>query len=153
MDLANGVHIDRYQVEAKLRATPLATVYRVRHVDESVRYALKVLHLDRPTLQDRILTEGRAQSQLRHPNVVAVIDVLDIGGNPGLLSEFVHGPTLEAVLSRVRVDLDVVEQLVPGILAGVAAAHERQVVHRDLKPANIFIDVTDGAFVPKIADF
>ncbi len=153
MDLAPGVHIDRFVVEAKLRSSALATVYRVRHLDHGSLHALKVLYLDRPTLQDRILAEGRAQASLRHPNVVAFTDVLDVGGNPGLLTEFVRGPSLERVLSRVRLDLEVVEQLVPGILAGVAAAHARQIVHRDLKPGNILLDVGADRVVPKIADF
>lgn len=153
MELSTGAHIDRFLVEATIGSGGMATVYRVRHRDLDTVHALKVLHLTHPSVQDRILAEGRVQARLRHPNVVSVTDVIDVGGNPGLLMEYIRGPSLERVLGRVQLELPIVEHLVPGILAGVAAAHHENLVHRDLKPGNILLEVNDQRVLPKIADF
>ncbi|MEN0063026.1 MAG: serine/threonine-protein kinase [Myxococcota bacterium] len=153
MELATGMNVEGFGVEATLGTGALATVYRVRHLASDTLHALKVLHLTHPSVQDRLIAGGRLHAQLRHPNVVNVTDVLDVGGSPGLLMAYVHGPTLTRVLSKVRLDLDVVEQLVPGILAGVAAGHRADMVHRDLKPGNILLEVTDQTVKPRIVDF
>jgi len=153
MELAPGDQIDRFRIDAKIRSNALATVLRVRDLEDGTPYALKVLFLDRPTLQDRILVDGGAQSRLRHPNVVGLVDVLDVGGNPGLLMEYVNGPTLERVLAGPRLDLDLVRANVPGILAGVRAAHRARIVHRDLKPGNILFDIVGETMTPRITDF
>lgn len=154
MNLTTGMHIDRFVVEATLGRGGMATVVRVRHRALGTTHALKVLHLGHHALRERLIDEGRVQARLAHPNVVAVTDVLDIDGMPGLLMEYVHGPTLEEVLRRYgRLPVWIVERLVPGILNGVAAAHAANVVHRDLKPGNVLLQTQGNRVVPKVADF
>jgi len=153
MELAPGSHIDRFVVEARVRSSLLATVYQLVHRGSGAAYALKILHIDRPSVRDRILHEGRGQARLHHPNVVAIAEVLDVDGSPGLLMDFVSGPPLSRVIGTGQLDLAIVKQIVPGILAGVAAAHQAGIIHRDLKPANILLDVCGDRIVPKITDF
>jgi serine/threonine-protein kinase len=155
MELPSGTVVDRYTVEGVLGRGGMATVYRVRHQQLGTSHALKVLALPKSNLGRRLLLEGQVQARLAHPNVVAVTDVIEVGGSPGLVMELVRGPSLEVVLRRLggRLELPIVEALVPGILAGVAAAHAEQVVHRDLKPANILLSLDREAVVPKVSDF
>ena len=153
MKLERGDTVDRYTVEKLLGAGGTALVYRVRHNRLGTRHALKLLTIHGESIRRRLLQEGKAQALLGHLNIVAVTDVVDVGGNPGLLMEYIDGPSLEDALLEYRLTMADAETLFMGVLAGVRAAHERGIVHRDLKPANVLLDPTDAGFVPKVADF
>lgn len=151
--LAPGLVIDRYAVEVRLGEGGMAVVYRVRHTALGTLHALKVLTVSSPGLRARLEQEGRVQASLRHPNVVAVTDVIDVGGAHGLILEYVDGPSLEGLLRTRKLSVEEIDALVPGILGGVAAAHRLGVVHRDLKPANVLLQQFESGLVPKVADF
>ncbi|MBW2257479.1 MAG: protein kinase, partial [Deltaproteobacteria bacterium] len=153
MQVAPGTAIDRYTVEAPIGRGGMAVVYRVRHNQLGSVHALKVLTLPTDTIRARLLQEGRIQSQFNHPNLVNVTDVVEVEGSPGLVMEYVDGPTLAQFLDGRRLALAQIDHLARGILEGAAAAHEHGLIHRDLKPANILLLVTPTALVPKIADF
>ena len=151
--LPPGRRIERYVVDAPLGEGGIAHVYRVRHVTLGTFHALKVLKMGGVTLQQRLVREGQAQAALRHPNIVAVTDVLDVDGAPGLIMEYVDGPALDQWLAERRPDFAQVEAIFRGILAGVARAHRLGLVHRDLKPANVLMEHSDDGWTPKVADF
>ena len=149
-----GTTLDRYSVEAELGAGGMATVYRVRHLTLGSLHALKVLKVQSASIRQRLVQEGRVQATLRHPNIVAVTDVIDVDGAPGLVMEFIDGPSLEGWLEENRPSLAQSEAIFRGILAGVARAHRQGLVHRDLKPGNVLLDSSgDDGIVPKVADF
>jgi len=148
-----GDALGSYEVEALLGSGGMANVYRVRHRVLGTTHALKLLTLSSRNIQNRLINEGRIQAHLRHPNVVAVTDSIDVDGSPGLVMEFVDGPDLDQLLGSTRLDLAQAHELGIGILEGVRAAHHHGSIHRDLKPANILIATDGGRWVPKIADF
>ena len=145
--------LDRYTVEKVLGRGGMAIVYRVRHNQLGTHHALKLLVLPTGPVQKRLLQEGRLQAKLRHPNIVSVTDVLIVDEAPGLVMEYVSGPSLREYLSSRRLTVEQVDELGRGILQGVAFAHEQGFVHRDLKPANILLAQEDGQVVPKVTDF
>ncbi len=151
--LAPGDTIDRYEVRERIGAGGTAVVYHVTHVALGTEHALKVLSVTSPVIRDRMLQEGRVQASLRHLNVVAVTDVLDVNGAPGLLMEHIEGPSLEAALEKFQIPLASAEALFVGIVNGVRQAHHHGLVHRDLKPANVLLASTPDGFVPKVTDF
>lgn len=153
MNLAAGAEVDRYDVLSKLGQGGMAVVYKVRHRQLGTLHALKVLTISTPSVRKRLLLEGRAQATLRHPNIVPVTDVIDVNGQPGLVMEYVDGPSLGALLRRHHLTVAQADELVQGILAGVARAHEHHLVHRDLKPDNILCAIHKGVMTPKVADF
>jgi len=153
MELQTGAEIERYVVESELGRGGMAVVYRVRHARLGSHHALKLLSLTSRSLQERLLQEGQLQATLRHPNIVAVTDVLDVEGQPGLVMELVEGPTLEDWLLTRRPSYDQAERLFRGVLSAVEAAHAKDLVHRDLKPANVLLAPYSGELVPKVADF
>jgi len=147
--LTAGQEVDRYVVERLLGRGGMAAVYLVRHRTLGTWHALKVLTLTAPRLVDRLVQEGQVQARLRHPNIVAVTDVFDVGGAPGLLMEYIPGASLDHHLPAGGLPEPEVERLFRGIVAGVSHAHAQGVVHRDLKPANVLIE--QGT--PKVSDF
>ena len=153
--LQQGTVVDRYTVEGLLGQGGMAMVLRVRHNQLGTQHALKVLTLvGSASIRERLVQEGRVQANLRHPNVVAVTDLVTLSdGHPGLIMEMVQGPSLEQLLHPQRLTLQQIDELARGILLGVAEAHRHGLVHRDLKPANILLEPADGTYVPKVADF
>ncbi|MCB9762816.1 MAG: protein kinase [Alphaproteobacteria bacterium] len=151
--LQPGDIVDRYTVERRLGSGGMAVVYRVRHTELGRPCALKILHTPDPEIRARLRREGRIQSLLEHPNVVQVTDLVDVYGDPGLVMEFVDGPSMDEVLEGGRLTLDQADLLARGILAGVSAAHAQGLVHRDLKPANILLKPTPQGPRPMVADF
>lgn len=150
--LPPGTQVERYEVLDLLGEGGLARVYRVRHTQLGTIHALKLLTLKRDGLAARLLLEGRIQAQLRHPNIVVVSDVVQYEGQPGLIIEYVEGPTLDDWLrTHGPPSVDECLRLFAGVLAAVHAAHASGVLHRDLKPANVLMQGKRP--VAKVADF
>jgi serine/threonine-protein kinase len=150
--LSPGTQVERYEVLDLLGEGGLARVYRVRHTQLGTIHALKLLTLKRDGLAARLLLEGRIQAQLRHPNIVVVSDVVQYEGQPGLIIEYVEGPTLDDWLrTHGPPSVDECLRLFAGVLAAVRAAHASGVLHRDLKPANVLMQGKRP--VAKVADF
>jgi serine/threonine-protein kinase len=151
--LEPGDIVDAYEVESLIGEGGMALVYRVRHQPSGVHHALKVLHVRVPTIRLRLLREARLQAALCHPNLVAVSDLIEVHRTPGLVMDFVEGPTLEGVLLEGPLDLTKANQVFCGVAEGVSAAHQAEFVHRDLKPANVLLSRQGYGVVPKVCDF
>ena len=151
--LETGQVLDRYRVDSELGSGGVATVYKVVHTRLGSEHALKVVTVPTELQKARLLQEGRTQACIRHPNLVTVTDVLELGGSPALVMEYVNGPSLDEWLEDNTPDLSQALQLFAGIVRGVGAAHAAGLVHRDLKPSNILLAQTVDGLVPKVTDF
>lgn len=148
-----GERVERYEVEKLLGLGGMASVYRVRHIHLHTLHALKVLEVGGGRAEARLLTEGRIQAGMRHPNIVTVTDVLEVQGRPALLMEYVPPPTLHEWIGQGPLPLDEVIRLMRGVLAGVGHAHAHGLVHRDLKPSNVLLAQSPEGLVPRVSDF
>lgn len=153
MILTPGQEVGRFVVEGVVGEGGMATVYRVRHAQLGSVFALKLLTTPNDTVRRRMLNEGRIQATLRHPNIVSVVDVVEVNGVTGLLMEYIRGPSLDTFMRHHRPSTEDAIALFAGVLAGVGAAHERGLIHRDLKPANVLIQPGEDGVRPKVTDF
>jgi serine/threonine-protein kinase len=127
--------------------------------------AAKRLHpqfLDEPDFVAMFHDEARIASQIHHPNVVPVLDIVCEGEEVILVQEYVHGVPLSYLFKHAirsqRIPLPIVAAVMGGVLAGLHAAHEAtdelgeplKIVHRDVSPQNVLVSV-DG--VPRLVDF
>jgi len=144
-DTVQGLHVVRLLHEGSMAVT-----YEVEREGTQGRLALKLLHIRDPEFQRRLRRTGQAQRSFVHPNIVAVIDTVEIDGAPGVVSRFVDGDTLNEWIARGPHGLPAVLAVARGIAAGLGAAHERGLIHRNLKPQKVIVDA-DG--VPHIHDF
>ena len=136
-----GTQLGRYTIEGLLGQGGMAAVYKVRHDQLNTLQALKMLTVPGRNIRKRLVQEGRVQAALRHPNIVSVMDIIEHDHQPGLVMEYVDGPTLEQLLQARELAWYEVDHLARGILRGVKAAHNEGLIHRDLKPANVLIAV------------
>lgn len=144
----------RFVVEALLGEGGIARVYKVRHARLGSVHAIKLLYAPQQGMQDRLLLEGRIQAQLRHPNLVSVMDIIDADDQLGLVMEFVDGINLQDHLAADgAMPIATALPLFTQVLSAVAIAHDVGVLHRDLKPANILLARGAGGLVPKVTDF
>lgn len=140
--------------------------------------AVKRLHphlVGDPGFVALILDEARLAARVRHPNVVGILDVLEVtdpdatlDGEPALTEvllvlEYVEGETLRRLLSASLkrgelLDTSLVVSILSGVLHGLHAAHRAmdaqgqplELVHRDVSPQNIVLG-SDG--VARVLDF
>ncbi len=148
-----GQTVERYVIEELLGEGGMAVVYRVKHTQLGSIHALKVLSAGTKTVRERLMQEGKVQASLRHPNIVAVTDVIDVHGDPGLVMEYVAGPGLDRMLKEKTPNLAEGMRIFLGVVRGIRHAHRKGLIHRDLKPGNVLLEETEDGLIPKVADF
>ena len=136
----------------------MGRVYQARDLELRRVVAVKLLTPELAAdeeFRQRFEQEAWAAAGIQHGNVVQVYDVGEVPGTPPipyLVFQYVEGVSLARFL-EVHPSLPErrCRRLLRDIAAGLAAAHQRDLVHRDIKPANILIEHESGrAFV---ADF
>lgn len=157
-DYQPGFQINKaYEVINLIGHGGMGAVYRVRHLFLSKEMALKVLPSDQvsDTSWRRFQIEAQAIARLNHPNVVRIFDMGMIDDKtPYYAMELLNGQSLAERLRRKHA-LPVPEALTifRQVCAGLAYAHEHQIVHRDIKPANIVLLEVDNGISAKLVDF
>jgi eukaryotic-like serine/threonine-protein kinase len=147
-----GKTIGPYTATALLGAGGMAWVVVASRGDGSPEVALKVLKpkfAGDKQFTARFLNEAGIARELRHPNIIRILDV----GQDGEAVYFAM-PRLAASLAgrletAVLPEADVV-RAARDVARALAFAHEAGVIHRDIKPQNILFD-TDGTGV--LGDF
>jgi serine/threonine protein kinase len=147
----------RYEILAPLAEGGMGAVYLARRVLLGDDVAIKVILADQegPAPLARFVRESRACAQLRHPNIVSILDYnADDPLRPFLVMELLSGPSLkDALAERGRFPVQELQQIIPPICSALALAHTRGIIHRDLKPANIVAHEFGDGRIHKVVDF
>jgi len=113
---------------------------------------------------EMLLNEARLAARVRHPNVVATLDVVASKGDVLLVLDYVEGEAL-STLCRAQakekkdfVPIPIALGIMQDVLHGLRAIHEAvdekgralDLVHRDISPPNVLVGV-DG--VARVLDF
>ena len=150
---------NRYEIGEPLAEGGMGAVFRARRRLLGDEVAIKMLRADFTNdsgARERFLRESRACAQLRHPNIVSILDFnLDAEGRPFLVMELLNGRSLrQEIAARGTLPIADVQAVIGPICAALSLAHDYGIVHRDLKPANIVAhDFGGGTRVHKIVDF
>ncbi|ROR00457.1 serine/threonine protein kinase [Streptomyces sp. 2132.2] len=142
----------RYRLVGRLGQGGMGVVYLGRSRSGRA-VAIKVVRPElstEPGFKRRFADEVAAARRVGGFHTAPVVDA-DPDGEPAwLVTAFVPGPTLQAVLARVgSLPLDTLTVLAAGLAEALDAIHRAGVIHRDLKPANIIV-AEDG---PRVIDF
>ncbi len=143
-----GYEVD-YEISRGGQAVVLHGVQRGtrRHV------AIKVMRgggWAEPQHRARFDREVQILGQLRHPNIVTILDSGSARGHFFYIMDFIRGAALDEQVRAQRLTPREVADLFRRVCAAVNVAHLRGVVHRDLKPSNVRVDPSGE---PHVLDF
>jgi len=137
----------------------MGNVYEAMQTQLERKVAVKVMtpeHAANPMAADYFIREAKLASQIRHPNIIQIIDFGKEGDDVLFIAmEFVPGvPLTNLMKDEFPLDPKRVVDIMSQAMDGLAEAHSHELVHRDLKPDNLMVEKTrdDRDFV-KILDF
>ncbi len=152
-ELAAGQTIGHYRVIEQIGSGGMGNVYLAKDGKLDRKVAIKILDekfsSDESSLQ-RFINEAKAASGLNHPNILVIHEVGETDELQYIVSEYVEGKTLRALIEENSLNLTKILDISIQIASALSTAHESKLVHRDIKPENIMVR-SDG--VVKILDF
>lgn len=148
--LSPGQRIGPYRVVVPLGAGGFGRVYRGVDTRSRRTMALKVPVAGKPTRAaiDAAWREAAAHGQLRHPHILRLLDLEEVGRIPVLVLPMGRGSLAERIRRPfpLRKALGYAHQL----LLALGYMHRRHVLHCDIKPENLIV-LGDGTLA--LADF
>ena len=132
-------------------------VVEALHIPTSKKVAIKKIYKVFDDLVDfkRILREIVLLRKLKHPNIVALYDILppqnaDSFNDLYLIMEYCQSDLKKLSKSAVHLEMVHVQAIIYSILTALKFMHSAEVLHRDVKPANVLINEDCTA---KLCDF
>jgi eukaryotic-like serine/threonine-protein kinase len=152
-----GRSLGHYQALSLIGAGGMGEVYLAEDTRLGRKVALKLLPAAFTQDQERVRRfkqEARAASSLNHPNILTIHEIgeasTEEGGAYYIVSEFVEGETLRALMRGGGLNSDRVTTIAEQVASALGVAHEAGIVHRDIKPENVMAR-PDG--LVKVLDF
>lgn len=132
-----------YRFVEPLGSGAVGEVWRVSALPGDPDLAAKVLrpeHAHDPALVERFVKERSVLLALRHPNIVAVRDLVVEGERLAILMDLVPGGSLRDLLEdRRTLPASDALAICAEMLDAIAYAHTRNTTHRDIKPDNVLL--------------
>ncbi|MDB4971013.1 MAG: serine/threonine protein kinase [Myxococcales bacterium] len=147
-----GTRVGNYEIKEKLGEGGMGVVYLGQHPLIGKRVAVKVLledYVANETIAMRFFNEAKAVNDIRHQNIVDIVDFGKVEKPGGgfiiyIVMELLEGQSLAARLDTRRLGLDEVQHIMKQCCSGLAASHAKGIIHRDLKPDNLFLVPRSG---------
>jgi len=129
-----------YEIQRKLGAGGLATVYAARHLVSGARRAIKVARPEEGAEQ-ALMEEYDALLPLNHPAIVRVIDLSNvIPERKAMVMDRINGDPLSRWLTEhTSPNPQVLRRFAEDLLGALIYLEEQGVVHKDLKPENLIV--------------
>ena len=134
-----------FEVKRFLARGGMGEVFEGCNITSDERVAIKVmlpaLAAD-PNVQAMFRKEARTLTRLSHP---ALVQYRVLAQEPQLgvlyiVTEFIEGSNLDAVLGAVKADEADLTGLLKRLAAGLQAAHTLGAIHRDISPDNVLLE-------------
>jgi serine/threonine protein kinase len=148
-----GRRIGHYKIVSLLGRGGMGEVYLAEDSRLERKVALKVLpaaFTQHPDRVRRFEREAKAASALNHPNILTIHEIGETNGAHYILSEFVEGETLRALIERGRLGISEAMAMAEQVTGALGVAHQAGIIHRDIKPENVMAR-PDGLI--KVLDF
>jgi eukaryotic-like serine/threonine-protein kinase len=142
-----------YEVLERLGEGGMGVVHKARQLGLNRLVALKMIRGGSHARADhfvRFAIEAEAVAKLRHPNILLIYDIGEVGDLPYVALELLEGGSLADHMGGTPQPGIASAELLVTLARAVQVAHQAGIIHRDLKPSNVLY-TSDG--VPKITDF
>uniref|UniRef100_A0A8C4Z6E9 non-specific serine/threonine protein kinase n=1 Tax=Gadus morhua TaxID=8049 RepID=A0A8C4Z6E9_GADMO len=138
-----------------------AVVFKGRHKERDCEVAIKCINKKNLAKSQVLLgKEIKILKELKHENIVGLLDYQEIGGCVYLVMEYCNGGDLAEYLhARRTLSEDTIRVFLQQISRAMKILQSRGIIHRDLKPQNILLCSPPGRRISpsntclKIADF
>ncbi|XP_018794397.1 PREDICTED: cyclin-dependent kinase-like 1 isoform X2 [Bactrocera latifrons] len=145
--------MDRYEKLSRLGEGSYGVVYKCRDRETGALVAVKrfVESEDDPAIRKIALREIRLLKNLKHPNLVSLLEVFRRKRRLHLVFEFCELTVLHELERHPQgCPEHLTKQIVYQTLLGVAYCHKQNCLHRDIKPENILLTAQGQV---KLCDF
>ncbi|HEU4783375.1 MAG TPA: serine/threonine-protein kinase [Ktedonobacterales bacterium] len=152
-----GRELAGYRLDSVLGMGATGAVFLGRRAAEegdgkTAEVAIKILLLpwqmtadERGTFRKRFVREAETLQQMRHSNIVSVLDFGEQDGLTYMILPYLSGGTLATRLSLGSRPLPEADRYVTQIASALDYAHSLGVIHRDIKPQNVLLDAEGNA--------
>lgn len=160
--LQSGTIIDDYIIERELAHGGFSSVYLARQRADQIQVAIKEYlprKLAHRTWNNQVVAnsgeakslfmrgralffeEAKVLAELKHPNIVEVINFFQANSTVYMVMTYDYGITLDKILKNRLLEMteEFLVQVFSALLSGVGFIHDHRLVHLDIKPANILI--------------
>ncbi len=158
-----SIILEKYKIEKLIGQGAFGDVYLVTHIELNAPFAIKVLQKDAPQLGSstfsnyhvKFALEAQIGSQIQHPNIIRVTDLVQVENSYVLVMEYASNGTLHQYLEEKREKQETIPladalRITLDVSSGLSAVHKKKFVHRDIKPKNILFS---DEWRAKITDF
>jgi eukaryotic-like serine/threonine-protein kinase len=149
---------DRYRLVEALDEGGMGILWRAEDLIterdvlvKELRFPDPLDHMQRRALAARVRREARAMAAVQHAGLARIVDVVDDGDRPWVVTELVDMPTLaERVATEGPMAPERAALLGIRLLEVLEAARDQDMVHRFLQPAKVFVSPENEV---RVADF
>ncbi len=138
--MKTGDVIGKYRLVRPLGKGGEGSIFLALHLQTQQLWAVKVIR--KTGRKTDTLREAKMMRQLYHPNLPAVIDILETENSICLILEYIRGSNLEQILKKKgKLSEEQVIQLGLQLCDALSYLHSRNppVLHLDLKPSNLIL--------------
>jgi len=142
-----------YELLREIARGGMGVVYEARQVSLNRIVAVKLIQSGRFASEEykkRFRAEAESAASLQHPNIVAIHEVGEYGGQEYFSMDFIEGSDLGSIVRERPLPIRRAATYLKTIAEAIHYAHQRGIMHRDLKPSNVLIDSSDQ---PRVTDF
>jgi serine/threonine-protein kinase len=153
-----GQRVGSYRLVRLIGAGATGRVFEAQHLTIGRRVAMKILSAEHAGRPGRLLAEAKAISQINHPHIVEVDNLIEGGEGGGvnaIVMELLEGKSLaRAIAEERRMSPARFLPILAQVADALSAAHAHRFVHRDLKPENVYLSNQHGQVdYVKLLDF
>jgi tRNA A-37 threonylcarbamoyl transferase component Bud32 len=142
-----------YELVEEIARGGMGVVYKARQVSLNRIVAVKMIlagQLASSAEVTRFRSEAQTAANLQHPNIVAIHEVGEHGGQHYFSMDYVEGQSLAELVREAPLPPHRAARYVQIAAEAIHYAHQQGTLHRDLKPSNVLIDRFDQ---PRVTDF
>jgi serine/threonine-protein kinase len=95
--------------------------------------------------KEKLIEEARILSEVRHPNIVNVLDVFEENNTAYIAMEYIGGHSLRYIVEKEGIlPEDRARRYIMQICDALRFIHNKNILHLDIKPSNILVDSRDS---------